>query len=269
MPRAMLLRFDRDRYVSDVAPRLLLASAELLLDALPPLQPQTRFLEVCAGAGPLARPLVERIAGLGRLVAVESDWGLAQHLPSSKGRAARVVAGADRLPFAAGSFDVVICNLVLGDAQEDRPRLVELRRVMRPGGWLLATVLLRGSFDALLDVLIESCEAQSLHASRLALIEALRGLPDEASLEATMAEAELDVAHLGVEERALFFKDGAACLSDPLVREVLLPSWLHDAPPVPDSALAAAAAAIDTYFGGRFALRLKTAIITGRAEKPK
>lgn len=265
----MLLRFDRERYASDVAPRLLRAAAELLLDALPPLQPQTKFLEVCAGTGPLAKPLVDRIAGLGRLVAVDSDWGLALHLPHAKGRAARALADAERLPFASGSFDVAIANLVLGDNHEDVPRLAELRRVLRSGGWLLSTVLLRGSFDALLDVLTETCEAEGLHASRQALLEVRPALPDEDDLARSLREVEIAVVHIGVEERALFFSDGAACLNDALVRDVLLPSWLGDAPPLPAGALARAAHAIDTYFGGRFALPLRTAIVTGRAERAR
>lgn len=50
-------------FQSQVLPRLLAAPAELILDALPPLQPQTRFLEVGAGGGVVARALVERAAG--------------------------------------------------------------------------------------------------------------------------------------------------------------------------------------------------------------
>lgn len=261
----MLLRFAREHYATDVVPRLLLAPAELLLDALPPLQPQTRFLEVGAGAGPLAAPLAERIAGLGRLVSVDTDWGLAQHLPQARGRAARALAEPDRLPFANGAFDVAIGNLCLGDPVEDGPRLAELRRVLRPGGWLLFTVLLRGSFEALLDVLTESCEAAGLHAQRQALLEARRSLPDEEAIRSALVEVDIAPAHLGLEDRGLFFADGAACLGDPIVKDVLLPSWLGEAPPVPDQALQAAARAIDTYFGGsRFALPLRTAIVTGR-----
>jgi type I restriction-modification system DNA methylase subunit len=58
-------------FTEQVLPRLLCAPAELLLDALPPLQPQTRFLEIDAAGGVVARPLVERIAGLGRLVTLD------------------------------------------------------------------------------------------------------------------------------------------------------------------------------------------------------
>jgi SAM-dependent methyltransferase len=264
--------FLRERTAPDVAKQLLTAPAELLLDALPPLQPQTRFLEVSAAAGTLARPLMERIAGLGRLVAIEGDVVAARRLPSAKGRAAVAVAEPERLPFAAGSFDVIIGNLVLGDAVDDAVRVGEMRRVLRTGGWLLQTLLLRGSFDALLDVLTESCEAEGLHKSGLALLESRRAMPDEDSIAAALRDVDVDVVHVGIEERGLFFANGDACMRDPLVREVLVPGWLGDAPPLTDAAWLAAARAVDSYFtgtAGRFALRLRTAIVTGRAVSPR
>jgi SAM-dependent methyltransferase len=264
----MLLRFSREHY-ADAAPRLLVAAAELLLDALPPLQPQSRFLEVAAGPGHLARPLMDRIAGLGALVATEADPSLAMHLPVVRGRAARVLAAPDRLPFAAGSFDVAIGNLLLGDPAEDHARLAELRRVLRPGGWLLVTALLSGSFDELLDVVTEACEAEGLPQATAALVEARRALPDGDAVAQALRDAELEVAHIGVEERALFFPDGAAAFADPLVQNVLVPSWLGELPPLPPAAWEAAARAADTYFGGRLAVRVRTAVVTGRADRPK
>jgi SAM-dependent methyltransferase len=260
----MLLRFARDQYASDVAPRLLAAPAELLLDALPPLQPQTRFLEICAGAGPVAKPLVDRIAGLGRLVAVERDRSLCEHLPHAAGRAARVLAGPERLPFATGAFDVCLGNLVLGDPGEDGERLAELRRVLRPGGWLLVTVLLRGSFDEVFDVVMEACEADGLVEERQLLAEARAGFFDEQGARRAFEEAGLNVAHVGVEERGLFFPSGKAAFDDVLIKDVLVASWLQGRA-LPAAAWERAVGALDAYFGkGRFAVRIRTAVITGR-----
>ncbi len=271
----MPLRFDRESYANQTAQRLLQAPAELLLEAWPPLKPPLRVLELAAGAGLLTRPLLDRMAPLEvQLVAIEAHWGLATHLPHAQGRAARTLAEGRRLPLCAQAFDVVIANLVLGDRHEDLARLAELRRVLRPGGWLLSTSLLRGSFDALLDVLTETCEAEGLHECRQALSEVRPSLPDEANLALALGAADISVVHMGIEERGLFFDDGATCLADPLVRDLLLPSWLADAPPLPQRALAHAAHAIDTYFVGRrlggrlagpFALPVRTAIVTGRA----
>src|SRR5688500_18426666 len=96
-----------EHYVGHVAPRLLAAPAELLLDALPPVDPGARVLEVGAGAGALAWAMADRLAGMARFVAVDEEPALAALLPEKKGATARVVAAPDRLPVASGAFDVV------------------------------------------------------------------------------------------------------------------------------------------------------------------
>jgi len=45
-----------------------------------------------------------------------------------------------QLPFAGGTFDVVVCNSVLEHIPEDGLSLAEMRRVLRPGGRLVLTV---------------------------------------------------------------------------------------------------------------------------------
>ena len=47
---------------------------------------------------------------------------------------------ADPLPFADGEFDDVIASLVLHYLQDWGPTLAEMRRVLRPGGRLIASV---------------------------------------------------------------------------------------------------------------------------------
>ncbi|MEU6670434.1 methyltransferase domain-containing protein [Streptomyces sp. NPDC046727] len=46
----------------------------------------------------------------------------------------------DRLPFADGAFDDVVASLVLHYLEDWGPTLAELRRVLRPGGRLIASV---------------------------------------------------------------------------------------------------------------------------------
>lgn len=255
-----------EHYAAHVVPRLLAAPAELLLDALPAIDPGARVLEVGAGAGPLSRALAERLQGMARFVALEEDQGLAAMLPDVRGTAARLVASPDRLPVRPGTFDVALGNLVVLDAVEDERRLGELRRALRPSGWLLTTVLLRGSFDELFDIFVEVCEGADLHAARGALADTRRNFLDEDGARALLHDAGFQHVHTGVEERALFFKSGADVVEDPLVKDVLLASWLRGAPPLTAAALKSAARAIDTYFaGGRFAVRVKTAVLLARA----
>ena len=246
-------------------PRLLAAPAELILDALPPLQPQTRFLEVGAGGAVVARALVERIAGLGRLVAIDEDADLALALPSGAKRGARAVAGFPNLPFQNAVFDVAIANLVLGDAHHDGPRLAELKRVLRPGGWLLATVALKGSFAELFELLGEACEAAGLMQLRETALDAKAALPDDDGLRLRLTEAGYTVAQLGMEERLLCLIDGDNLLADPLVSEVLLPALIGV--PLPEEAREALVRAANTWFKGGMPLRVKTAIVTARVGK--
>jgi ubiquinone/menaquinone biosynthesis C-methylase UbiE len=54
-------------------------------------------------------------------------------------------ADAQSLPFAEGSFDVVVSTLVLCTVPDQREALAEVRRVLRPGGRLLFLEHVRGT----------------------------------------------------------------------------------------------------------------------------
>jgi SAM-dependent methyltransferase len=265
VPQPWMTRTSAEVFDSDVVPRLLAAPAELLLDALPPLQPQMRFLEVGARGGVIARTLIERIAGLGRLVSVDVDDAAVRALPAGPRRAARAVAGLP-LPFADGAFDVALANLLLG-GHDDDVAFAALRRVLKPGGWLLATALVRGSWDALFDLVGEACET----IERVDVGDRVQAIRDDLSgetrLVATAEAHRLVPAHgVGVEDRLVgFAMDGAALRADPLVRDLLLPTWCGD----DVAADAAFAAALDdvvrAYFPGGVPLVVRTALLVLRA----
>ncbi|MFI7440335.1 class I SAM-dependent methyltransferase [Nonomuraea indica] len=68
---------------------------------------------------------------------------------AARPRAGRVTLGltrrlrpapADPLPFADGAFDDVVASLVLHCLEDWGPTLAEMRRVLRPGGRLIASV---------------------------------------------------------------------------------------------------------------------------------
>jgi ubiquinone/menaquinone biosynthesis C-methylase UbiE len=97
-----------------------------------------RVLEVGAGTGINLEHYPE---GIEELVLVEPERAmvrkLEQRLPEL-GRQARVVdAAAEALPFDDGSFDAVVCTLVLCNVGNPRAALGEMHRVLRPGGSFL------------------------------------------------------------------------------------------------------------------------------------
>jgi SAM-dependent methyltransferase len=101
-----------------------------LYDALPPLA-GARLLELGAGTGKQLPGLLARGASV-----VSSDLG-----PRMLGRLVdtfavpAVVARAEALPFADGSFDGV-CGAQMWHWVDPAPATAEVVRVLRPGGWL-------------------------------------------------------------------------------------------------------------------------------------
>lgn len=259
----MVSRGPAGVFADEVRPRLLAPSAELILDALPPLSPQTRFLEVQAGGAILSRALVDRIAGLGRLVAVDDDVDLAAGLPSMPRRAARAVASARALPFPDGCFDVVIANLALGEA-DDVVRCAELRRVVRAGGHLVGTAVIAGSFERLFDVVADLADGRRLEAVQAAVAAAREAAPTLEALRSVVEQAGLVVGQAGVEARLLGLYDGAALKEDALITGVLLKDILAVAPL---AFIDAIAQGIDAWYKDGLAVVVRTAVITARPNK--
>jgi ubiquinone/menaquinone biosynthesis C-methylase UbiE len=102
-----------------------------------------RVLDVAAGTGRGARSLLRQIAFDGAIINVElAARMLAEGRRQTTlwpGRTAWVRGPADRLPFSAATFDVVMCLEALEFFPDARTALAECVRVLRPGGWLVVT----------------------------------------------------------------------------------------------------------------------------------
>ncbi|MFD3731185.1 class I SAM-dependent methyltransferase [Streptomyces sp. NPDC058632] len=98
-----------------------------------------RILDAGCGSGPLSAALRERGAVVTGIDASAGMLTLARRRLGDD-VALHVADLRDRLPFADGSFDDVIASLVLHYLEDWGPTLAELRRVLRPGGRLIASV---------------------------------------------------------------------------------------------------------------------------------
>ncbi|MDH4176362.1 MAG: methyltransferase domain-containing protein [Thermoleophilia bacterium] len=106
---------------------------EVVLDAVREAAPGS-VLDVGCGEGELA----ERIQGeLGATVVAIDQSARMVEISRARGVDAGV-ADAQRLPFEDGEFDVVLAAWVLHHVRDIPATLVELRRVLRPGGRLVA-----------------------------------------------------------------------------------------------------------------------------------
>jgi SAM-dependent methyltransferase len=98
-----------------------------------------RVLEIGAGTG----LNVEHYAAGTDVTYTEPDAYMAKRL---RARGMEVVeTGAERLPFADGSFDTVVSTLVLCTVPDVPASLREIRRVLAPGGRLLFLEHVRGA----------------------------------------------------------------------------------------------------------------------------
>lgn len=98
------------------------------------------ILEVGAGPGGLWRENTDRLPAGWRLMLTDLSEGMVREQQTSLAQPAFTcqVADVEALPFADASYDVVVANHMLYHVP-DRPRaLSELRRVLRPGGSIVA-----------------------------------------------------------------------------------------------------------------------------------
>jgi ubiquinone/menaquinone biosynthesis C-methylase UbiE len=105
---------------------------------LPELRPGMRLLDVGCGPGSITRGLAERLAP-GEVVGLDLSpdaLAVAREDAAARGLAyLRYELGSVyELPFADASFDAVFAHQVLQHLREPRAALVEMLRVLKPGG---------------------------------------------------------------------------------------------------------------------------------------
>ncbi len=93
-------------------------------------------LDLGCGTGVVTEELARRCTG--RVVAADADAGVFGLRPERFAGAQRVVARAERLPFADGAFDLVFAQMLFLWVADAAAVAREARRVLRPGGVLLA-----------------------------------------------------------------------------------------------------------------------------------
>jgi SAM-dependent methyltransferase len=123
------------------------------------VEPGMRALDVGCGPGALAAALAGRL-GPASVSAADPSEPFAEACRARLPGVEVVVAGAEALPHADGSFDAVLSQLVVNFVGDAEAGVREMARVTRPGGTVAACVwdyagemtLLRAFWDAARDV---------------------------------------------------------------------------------------------------------------------
>ncbi|MFJ5974882.1 class I SAM-dependent methyltransferase [Streptomyces sp. NPDC093060] len=107
-----------------------------LLDAAE-VGPGARILDVGTGPGTVAAAACARGA---RVAAVDAEPTMVELAKQAAPAADVRVAALPELPFSEGEFDAVVANFVLNHVGQPKLALAELRRVVRPNGWIALTI---------------------------------------------------------------------------------------------------------------------------------
>ncbi len=107
-----------------------------VLERYAALPREARILEAGCGTG----GNIAMLARFGAVAGFEPDAGARELAGRKDGFDLREGALPDRIPFEAGSFDLVAALDVLEHVDDDRGSLAALTARLRPGGWALLTV---------------------------------------------------------------------------------------------------------------------------------
>ena len=251
------VRLHRDRAAATVASvsDILSDAADRLLDRLDDVTRSfTRALDV-GGRGVVAPRL--RARGIDT---VSCDLSAAM----ARAEAGPAVAADEEwLPFAPGSFDLVVANLSLHWVNDLPGALIQLRAALRPDGLLLASLPILPSLAPLRTALLEAeAELTGGVSPRVSPFPELR---DCASL---LQRAGYALPVVDGDAIDLSYGDPLALLRDLRAAGEGNAIRLRDRRPPPRALLAAALARLPVEADGRIALTLRLAMMTGWAPSP-
>ena len=167
------------------------------------LRPGERVLDVASGSGDLAQAFARRVGPSGEVWATDINRSMLERgrdrLLDAGCLAPAVECDAERLPFAAASFDCVAVGFGLRNMTNKEAALSDMTRVLRPGGRLLVLEFskvwkpLERPYDLysfkLLPWLGEKIAGDA--AAYRYLAESIRMHPDQQSLAAMLERAGL------------------------------------------------------------------------------
>ena len=202
----------------------------VLLDVVR-LRPGMRLLDVGCGPG---FPLLELAGRLGpgaRAVGLD-PWAAA--LDRARGKARQrgletvelVEGAAEAMPFADASFDVVVSNNGLNNVADQARSYAECRRVLAPGGQLVATMNLPASMHELYEPFAAILREREGEAGVRRLQEhiAARRQP-VAQTTAALERAGFEVVRVLERSFTLRFASARALFTSPFIRLAFLDAW--------------------------------------------
>lgn len=202
-PRGQAVESPAEIYERHMVPAIFAAWVPPLLDLAAP-KPGERVLDVACGTGAVARQAASRVGAKGRVVGLDFN---AHMLAVGRALSSAVdwrEGNAVALPFAAGEFDVVVCQQGLQFFPDSGGALREAHRVLVPGGRLAVAVWCGIESSPGHHALAQSLE-RHVGAQAAALMYAVFRLGDAGALRALLESAGFREIHARREKRLARF----------------------------------------------------------------
>jgi ubiquinone/menaquinone biosynthesis C-methylase UbiE len=239
-------------------------------------RPGATVLEIGCATGDLTLSLARRFDAASQITALESSAPLAAQaeakLAAEPAAAAKVTLRTTPTPLSPtvvlgdAEYDICVSNLAVGDAPEPARAVAELSRMLKPGGELVVTLPLRGTWGEFLDLYRDVLRDSGKPESLAALDAYLAALPDGEAGARWMEEAGLTNVEVAVDRWQLLFKSAREFFFAPVIDLGPLSRWKRIAGRGDEmqDIFFFTKQAIDAYFGdGVFAVTVVAGCLKG------
>jgi ubiquinone/menaquinone biosynthesis C-methylase UbiE len=241
------------------------------------LPPKAMVLDVGCGTGHTSLEILRRLEDQGRIIAIDSSSSM---LDEAR-RKAGVLSGKriffrsenalPRLSFAQDVYDLVVCNAVLQEFEDPEVGIREFVRVCKPGGRVVVTLPLAGTyqefFDILREVLVKHDQQQAIDRLDAYLVR----YPPLEQAQAWFEDAGCSDVQAECESYTLLFKSAREFFFAPIIEYGPLTDWKSIAGKGSQmqEIFWEAKASIDAYFGkSSFAVTVMAGCVKARKQRP-
>jgi ubiquinone/menaquinone biosynthesis C-methylase UbiE len=260
-------------YDEEVAPCWGARFARLLLRNLS-VPEHGQVLDVSCGTGDPTIEILRRMSEGSRLIAIDESSAMLDVVrrkvaalgPVGKKVFFRTESAVPRLSFADEVYDLVVCNLAVGDMPCGETALRDFARVTKPGGEVRCTLPLAGTFEEFHDLYREVLVKHDRHDALDRLDVHVGRYPSFDQVEHWLAASGL-AGGVEIEEFSLLFRSAREFFFAPVIEYGPLADWKVVAGGGQDmqDVFWYIKEAIEAYFGGRpFQLTVKAAVVIGK-----
>jgi ubiquinone/menaquinone biosynthesis C-methylase UbiE len=236
------------------------------------LPPKAMVLDVGCGTGYPSLEIIKRMDAQGRIIAIDPIGPLLDVARKKAGDLAgkrlffRSEPPVAKLAFADDVYDLVISNLGLPLLSDPCKALKEFARVTKPGGKVVVTLPLAGTFAEFYDIYREVLTKNDRHEIMVRLEEYIARTPDPDLAVSWVEGAGLKDVEVELEEFTLLFKSSREFFFAPVIEFGPLSDWKDVAGKGQEmqDIFWHIKEAIDVYFASRaFAVTVKAGCLRG------